>query len=440
MRLLLAIAFAALLALPAPGMAVTLVVRPDGSGDFPTIQAAMDGAASGDSIMATAGTYRGPGNRDVDFRGKAVVLFGQDGAPATIIDCEGTAADPHRAFVFASGETESSVLAGLTIRSGHAGSTGTAGAISCIDSSPTIKDCVFADHFAEYGGAIGYLRGGGAIIDCAFERSRCVQSGGAIYCVLARLVVAGCEFRMCSAGSGGALFSSGSSVEVTSCSFSLCQAATLGGALCATAEGDLGSGAPGRPAGPGFVAVADCSFDYCSASLGGGVQLAGVSGRIARSVFTRCFATYGGGVEHDLGEVAISRCTFWNCSGQIGACVTSGAAGAAAVENSILAFSSQGAGAACFGGTINLACCDVFGNAGGDWVGCIAGQQGTNGNLAADPLFCDAAAGDFSLQVSSPCAPGNSGSCGLIGALDVGCGATAVEATTWGQLKARFAR
>jgi hypothetical protein len=58
------------------------------------------------------------------------------------------------------------------------------------------------------------------------------------------------------------------------------------------------------------------------------------------------------------------------------------------------------------------------------------------GNFQSDPLFCF----DYSLAESSPCAPANSpGACGLIGALEVGCGG-AVTPATWGEIKAAFIR
>ena len=60
----------------------------------------------------------------------------------------------------------------------------------------------------------------------------------------------------------------------------------------------------------------------------------------------------------------------------------------------------------------------------------------TNGNLKADPLFCET--GGLDLSGESPCAPGNSGECGLIGALGVACGTVAVTPTTWGQVKAAY--
>jgi hypothetical protein len=54
-----------------------------------------------------------------------------------------------------------------------------------------------------------------------------------------------------------------------------------------------------------------------------------------------------------------------------------------------------------------LSCCDLFGNAGGDYVGRIGGQIGIDGNFSADPAFCDTLNGDFTLGDCSPCLPGN---------------------------------
>ena len=66
-----------------------------------------------------------------------------------------------------------------------------------------------------------------------------------------------------------------------------------------------------------------------------------------------------------------------------------------------------------------LSCADVYGNAGGDWMGIIAAQAGTNGNFSEDPLFCDHASGDVHLHEDSPCA--NRPGCGWIGLEPIGC-------------------
>ncbi|MCH7549144.1 MAG: hypothetical protein IH969_06370 [Candidatus Krumholzibacteriota bacterium] len=63
-------------------------------------------------------------------------------------------------------------------------------------------------------------------------------------------------------------------------------------------------------------------------------------------------------------------------------------------------------------------------------------------NFSLDPEFCGVpGSGNYFLQSSSPCAPGNDpfgGGCGLIGPLPVGCGAVPTEKTTWGAIKARY--
>jgi hypothetical protein len=90
------------------------------------------------------------------------------------------------------------------------------------------------------------------------------------------------------------------------------------------------------------------------------------------------------------------------------------------LENTIIAFSAAGEAVGCDEHSSPvLTCCDVYGNAGGDWIGCIADQESINGNFLADPLFCDAGGGDFHLDPASPCA--DDPECGLVGASGVGC-------------------
>lgn len=94
------------------------------------------------------------------------------------------------------------------------------------------------------------------------------------------------------------------------------------------------------------------------------------------------------------------------------------------LNNCILGFAAEGAAIHCLEGSVpTLRCCDVFGNSGGDWYGCIAGQAGEQGNLALDPLFCGAEHGDYTLNAASPCAPIHNPECGRIGAWPVACGA-----------------
>jgi len=73
-------------------------------------------------------------------------------------------------------------------------------------------------------------------------------------------------------------------------------------------------------------------------------------------------------------------------------------------------------------------CNDVFENESAVEFSGWPDPTGTNGNISAEPLFCDASAEDFTLQGDSPCLPNNSPSgCGLIGATGVGCPVATVE-------------
>lgn len=102
-----------------PAGAATYFVAPDGSGDFPTIQAAIDGAQSGDVIQLGGGTFVGAGNRTISFRGKALTVESQSANPAAcIVDAEATVAVPRRVFEFA-GEGPGSILRGVTITGGY---------------------------------------------------------------------------------------------------------------------------------------------------------------------------------------------------------------------------------------------------------------------------------------------------------------------------------
>jgi hypothetical protein len=112
----------------------------------------------------------------------------------------------------------------------------------------------------------------------------------------------------------------------------------------------------------------------------------------------------------------------------------------AEISHSIFAF-NQGYPIACDPG-VTIDCCDIFGNAGGDWVDCLADQLGRNGNVCVDPQFCSEAPSEdenWSLQSDSPCAPAQSG-CGLIGAREVGCGTVEADEMSWGKLKSLFHR
>jgi hypothetical protein len=52
-----------------------IYVDDDGPADLNNIQAAIDDANDGDTIIVADGTYTGLGNRDIDFKGKAIIVL-----------------------------------------------------------------------------------------------------------------------------------------------------------------------------------------------------------------------------------------------------------------------------------------------------------------------------------------------------------------------------
>ncbi len=247
--------------------------------DMPTIQAAVEAADSGQVILLGDGVYAGPGNRDIEFTRKQVILVSENGPAHTIIDCAGDSADPHGGLLFYRG-SDNVTIDGLMIRGGYAAH---GPAIFCTSSSPTIRNCILLANHA-------------------------TVSGGAVRC---------------------------------------------------------------KSASPRFV---NCTLvDNSTAMVGAAVHV-----------------------------IAGSSPVFENC---------------------IIAFSDGGGAVFSSDGTSvpQFNCSDIFGNEGGDWTDVIAGQLGLDGNFSSDPLFCDRAAGDFSLRQTSPCASDNNGCAVLIGALPVGC-------------------
>ncbi|MHC4742289.1 MAG: right-handed parallel beta-helix repeat-containing protein, partial [Planctomycetota bacterium] len=205
----------------------TITVDDDAPADFAAIQAAINDANNGDTVIIQPGTYKGDGNRDIDFLGKAITIRSTDPNDATIvattiIDCNGTEEDPHRGFNFISDEEPTSVLSGLTIKNGYAPNQPedydrSVGGAIYIRSSPTIFRCVISANYAGYSGGgilvhgdsrarIAYCRitqnsaaglGGGGIMSrfdqdvaidhCMIDRNYGGGYGGGIYCGDARI-------------------------------------------------------------------------------------------------------------------------------------------------------------------------------------------------------------------------------------------------------------
>jgi predicted outer membrane repeat protein len=317
--------------------AVTWIVFPDGSGDYPTIQAAIDAAAVGDTIALADGVFTGDGNRDLDFLGKEITVKGLGGDPQLVtIDCEGTPTDPHRAFHFHSGENQYAVLRDVTITGGEMPEDG--GAILC-ESSPLIQNVVFEQNGANRGGAI-FVDGGDPLIkDCSFIENRGDARAG-----------------------GVALFRS--EAEITNCLFT-------------------------------------ANWGY-----------------IGSAVFLP-----------DSSTVVIEGCTITaNNSSVDKDCVGVDGNSHLTIRNSLVTFNTRKAVRNYGAGTVSVRGSNVFGNAEGDYIDAIAGQGSDNGNISADPLYCDAEARVFTLRADSPSNEVNAPNLVQMGVYGVGCQAPTVFA------------
>lgn len=115
------------------GAANLVVVHPDGSGDYPNIQTAIDAVEPDSTILLSSGIFRGPGNRDLNLRGKEITIQSElDNPQSCILDLEGQESDRHRGFRFESGEGPSTIIRGLT-----KGTDGPGSAVPYCASTPT---------------------------------------------------------------------------------------------------------------------------------------------------------------------------------------------------------------------------------------------------------------------------------------------------------------
>jgi predicted outer membrane repeat protein len=330
----------------------TWYISPDGTGDAPTIQAGIDSASIGDTVLVGCGTYY---QYNIHMKSGVILLSEHGEADCVTIDAQYL----HR--VFWCGYCDSvTVIKGFTIARGmpYLGNPGTGGGMFIGDSPGlVIKDCVFLDNVTHYAAGVWCQGCSPEFTNCIFAGNYGISEGGALTCAYS------------------------SSPTLENCVFAGNRAGWSAGVFC------------GVLSAPVFVS---CTF-------------------------------YGNRAYHYGGAFYCMEMST------------------PILERTVIAYCPEGEAIWCQDewSVPTLTCCDIYGNAGGDWTGLIADQLGTNGNFSADPRFCDAPGGNLTLEDCSPCLPGyhpDGYDCGgVIGAYGSGCacGAPTIP-STWGMIKAMY--
>ncbi len=382
--------------------------------DYSDIEVALGVAIDGDTLRVAPGTYYPQGQFGIDFAGKAVCLMSSDGPELTTIDFRDVTTDPgipgdpapeYIGMVFHSGEDSSTVVDGFSLTGVDSQFGSRHGyCLRCEhNSSPLLRNLIFIGNHSHSGGGLLSIESSPRVEDCVFISNRASWSGGGIGAEGGSLIVRRTLFESNSGNTGGGI--------------SLWSEAT------ATIENVR------------FIDNTAHSIffnDLTYAGFGGAVCTFNATGILSncllaenRSTSNVENASTGGAIYSGASVLRVESCTLvgnWD-EGIANGGHLSYSSSQIDVSNSIFAFASEGGGIYQFdtGSAVDIRCTDVFGNVDGDYLGEVADQTGINGNISADPLFCDLEDGDYHLDAASPCLPTNNGCGVLMGALGEGC-------------------
>jgi parallel beta-helix repeat protein len=191
-----------------------------------TIQAGIDAAVNGDTVLVADGIYTDEGNENIDFNGKAILLTSENGPEVTIIDCKRSG----RGFHFHCFEDTNSVVRGFTIRNARidwddgagiycyrsspkivgniitgnkAGPSYSGGGICCSGSSMAIiEDNIIVGNEASHGAGV-YCYGPYVTISNNIIAGNRAKNGGGVYCIGSSPIIYGNRITGNTAGSGG---------------------------------------------------------------------------------------------------------------------------------------------------------------------------------------------------------------------------------------------
>jgi hypothetical protein len=299
-----------------PAKGATIVVGPGAGYDFDSIQAGIDAANGGDTVLVAPGEY--VITEPITFQGKAITVRSEAGHDMTTIRM-GTSADPNRASVviFENNETAASVLEGFTLTGGRGcwrtesypprKSWWLGGGIYCSSTSPTIVSCTMIQNTAEHGGGMFAWEDSSPILaNCIIKDNSATETGGGLFLGSRSLTMTDCIIRGNSAGTsssmwgsgGGIFFYKGSSLIMTDCITTGNTAHYGGGIKC-----EYGLSAT----------LTRCIIaDNTSGTWGGGLEVVWGSAAVTNCVIARNSAvSTGGGMWCGDGSVTVTNSIFW---------------------------------------------------------------------------------------------------------------------------------
>ena len=185
---------------------------------YTAIQTAINNSIDYDEIIVAEGIYY----ENIDPNGMLILLTSTDPNDPGVV--EGTVIDGGAGgsvITCVSGETSDTVITGFMIQNGNGDDDGNGGGISCMDSSPVIKNCIVSGNSASgnWGGGIFCWGGTPTISNSIFIGNTVVNYGGGIACYQSDVIVSNCVFNGNNAVRGGGFASYKSDSVVTNCTF-----------------------------------------------------------------------------------------------------------------------------------------------------------------------------------------------------------------------------